>query len=606
MLCRPAIQRSGALPKIAVVFCEAGMYSLAVAAECRKPPADFLSPRESAGGFFAFACKEGLLKSRVEKLSLLEGHFDVLVIGGGATGLGIAVDATTRGYRTALVEAGDFAQATSSRATKLVHGGVRYLVSGQIPLVYEALRERKIMLRNAPHLVHSLPFVTPAYKWFDLPFYGAGLKLYDVLSGKSSLGPTKILSARETRERIPGIAFTGLKGSILYHDAQFDDARLALALARTAEDDGALVLNYVRCTELLKRNGKVCGASVQDTESGRTFDVNASAVINATGIFADTLRQQDTAGLDRLLSVSRGTHIVVPGNFLQQDRRAEVNAIMVPKTEDGRIIFAIPWHGKVVIGTTDLPAAKVEMEPGHDASEIDFLLETINPYLARPVTRADILSIFSGLRPLVTGNKANTSKLSREHHIDISASGLVTIAGGKWTTYRRMAEDTLNFAIRNDLLPPSECVSKSTRLRGAPPSVDVNISSAHLLSQYGTDAAAVGKLCTDDPSLGAFFDPALPYTLAEVVYAVREEMARTLEDVLSRRTRSLLLDARAAQRAAPLVAAVMAKELGCGQEWIEAQVSAFNQLASRFYEVHDEAEAHSASEVSPAEITQHA
>jgi glycerol-3-phosphate dehydrogenase len=534
------------------------------------------------------------LNSRAETLASLQDRenrenlqdrFDVLIVGGGATGLGIAVDAATRGYRTALVEAGDFAQATSSRATKLVHGGVRYLVSGQIPLVYEALRERKIMLQNAPHLVHALPFVTPAYKWFDLPFYGAGLKLYDLLAGSSSLGPTKILSKRETQQRIPGIAAKGLKGSILYHDGQFDDARLALALARTARDHGALVLNYVRCTELLKRDGKICGARVQDAETGQSFTLQASAVINATGIFVDALRQQDTPGLDPLLSVSRGTHIVVAGDFLQPNGSGPANAIMVPKTEDGRIIFAIPWLGKVVIGTTDLPASKVEMEPGHDPSEIDFLLETINPFLSRPVLRADILSIFSGLRPLVTGKQANTSKLSREHHIDISPSNLITVAGGKWTTYRRMAEATLDFAIQHNLLPPTQCVSKTIRLRGAPAIAGFKTQQPNPLSHYGTDASVVGKLSADDPTHAALLDQALPYTVAEVLYAVREEMARTVEDVLSRRTRALLLDARAAQRAAPLVASIMAQELGYSQGWIESQLTAFNQLAARFYEV---------------------
>ena len=546
------------------------------------------------------------MKSRLKKLLLLQERFDVLVVGGGATGLGVAVDAATRGYRTALVEAGDFAQATSSRATKLVHGGVRYLVSGQIPLVYEALRERKVMLSNAPHLVQPLPFVTPAYKWFDLPWYGAGLKLYDMLSGSSSLGPTKILSQRETRERIPGIAAEGLKGSVLYYDGQFDDARLALALARTAEDHGALVLNYVRCTELIKRDDKVCGAHVMDTESGRAFGIEASAVINATGIFVDTLRQKDTPGLDNLLSVSRGTHLVVAADFLQPDGRGQTNAIMVPKTKDGRIIFAIPWLGKVVIGTTDLPASKIEMEPGHDASEIDFLLETINPYLSRPVLRADILSIFSGLRPLVTGNRANTSKLSREHHIDISASGMVTVAGGKWTTYRRMAEGTVDFAIKNRLLPPKECVSEKIRLHGAPAISEAKTRRTHPFSQYGTDAAAVAMLSANDPSLAALLDADLPYSVAEVVYAVREEMARTLEDVLSRRTRALLLDARAAQRAAPLVAEVMARELGYGQAWIKSQLASFNQLARRFYEVEDDSTPQTAIEASLAETTQHA
>jgi glycerol-3-phosphate dehydrogenase len=514
------------------------------------------------------------MKNRSESLAQLEDTFDLLVVGGGATGLGIAVDGATRGYRTALVEAGDFAQATSSRATKLVHGGVRYLASGQIHLVYEALRERKVLLANAPHIVQALPFLTPAYRWFQLPYYGAGLLAYDVLSGSSSLGPTKILSARETRRRIPGIAAQGLKGSILYHDGQFDDARLALALARTAEDHGTLILNYVRCAELKKNNGKICGATVIDVETGKALEVRASAVINATGIFVDDVRAKDESAAAKLLSVSRGTHLVVPGDVL-----GEANALMVPKTRDGRIIFAIPWLGKVVIGTTDIPAANIEMEPGHDESEVEFLLETINPYLSRPLGRHDILSVFSGLRPLVTGKQAKTSKLSREHYIEVSASGLVTVAGGKWTTYRRMAEDTIDAAIKRELLPARPCISKRVRLHGAPALVD----QASATSRYGTDAAAIEELYRADASLTQRLDDALPYTLGEVVYAVREEMARTVEDVLSRRTRALLLNARAALRAAPLVAKAVAEELGYGADWIAGEVCRFKKLAEEFY-----------------------
>jgi glycerol-3-phosphate dehydrogenase len=514
------------------------------------------------------------MENRSDKLHRLEDSFDLLIVGGGATGLGTAVDAATRGYRTALVEAGDFAQATSSRATKLAHGGVRYLVGGQIHLVYEALRERKVMLANAPHIVQALPFLTPAYKWFDLPFYGAGLLAYDVLSGSSSLGPTKILSARETRQRLPGIAAEGLKGSILYHDGQFDDARLALALARTAEDHGALVLNYVRCAELKKSNGRICGAIVIDVETGKPFAVRATAVINATGIFVDDIRTKDEPAIAKLLSVSRGTHLVVAGDVL-----GEANALMVPKTRDGRIIFAIPWLGKVVIGTTDIPATNIAMEPGHDESEVEFLIETINPYLSRPLARHDILSIFSGLRPLVTGKQVKTSKLSREHYIEISASGLVTVAGGKWTTYRRMAEDTIDAAIKRELLPGRPCISKRVRLHGAP----AQLEQASALSRYGTDAAAIEDLYRTDASLMQRLDRALPYTKGEVVYAVREEMARTVEDVLSRRTRALLLDAGAALRAAPQVAKMMAEELGCSADWIANEVCRFRKLAEEFY-----------------------
>ena len=516
--------------------------------------------------------------TRADKFARLEDTskeaLDLLVVGGGATGLGIAVDGATRGYRTALIEAGDFAQATSSRATKLVHGGVRYLVSGQIHLVYEALRERRIMLRNAPHLVQPLPFLTPAYSWFDLPYYGAGLKAYEVLSGSSSLGPTRILSARETRERIPGIAPAGLKGSLLYYDGQFDDARLALALARTAEDHGAIVLNYARCVSLRKQDSTVSGVVVEDVETGRTMNVSARCVINATGIFVDRVRHLDAAATAPMLSVSRGTHIVVPPDVL-----GGANAIMVPKTRDGRIIFAIPWLGKVVIGTTDVPASSVAMEPGHDASEVDFLIETINPYLARPVGLNDILSVFSGLRPLVTGSQVKTSKLSREHTIEVAPSGLITIAGGKWTTYRRMAEDVLDTATRHDILSSRPCVTRTTRLHGAPEEPP----AAGPLSRYGTEAVAIEELCRQDPSLAEPLDSALPFTRAEVIFAARHEMARTVEDVLSRRTRALLLDARAAHRAAPVVASLLAGELGKDSDWAVREAANFQSLAVTFY-----------------------
>jgi len=522
----------------------------------------------------------GCMNKRAEAFAQLEDtktkKLDVLIVGGGATGLGLAVDAATRGYRTALVEAGDFAQATSSRATKLVHGGVRYLVSGQIHLVYEALRERKIMMENAPHLVHPLPFVTPAYKWFDLPYYGFGLKAYDVLSGRSSVGPTRILSASETRKRVPGIAAHGLKGSVLYYDGQFDDARLALALARSAEDHGAIVVNYARCEALHKTRGKVTGVQLVDMETGSSFEVHARTVFNATGIFVDQLRDHDQPSSPQMLSVSRGTHIVVPGDVLGHE-----NAIMVPKTTDGRIIFAIPWLGKVVIGTTDISTSTVKMEPGHEASEIEFLLETINPYLSRPLEKSDILSVFSGLRPLVTGGQVKSSKLSREHTIEVSASGLITVAGGKWTTYRRMAEDTLATAIHQGMLPTRPCITRTIRLHGAPAQPSSNGS----LARYGTDAGEIAALWESDPQMRMQIDPELPFTRAEVVFAARSEMARTLEDVLSRRTRALLLDAKAAQRSAPVVAKLLGAELGHGAEWIEQETGRFVALAQQFYSV---------------------
>ena len=513
--------------------------------------------------------------TRAETFALLDNDLDVLVIGGGATGLGIAVDAATRGYRTALVEAGDFAQATSSRATKLVHGGVRYLASGQIHLVYEALHERAVMVRNAPHLVHPLPFILPAYHAWELPYYGIGLTLYDLLSGKSTLGPTKILGRKAALERIHGLASKGLSGGILYHDGQFNDARLALALARTAVDHGTIVANYTRCMSLVHTHGKVAGAVVRDLETGTEVTARAKVVINATGIFTDEVRHLDEPELPDLLTVSRGTHLVVRAKILGGD-----HAIMVPKTDDGRVIFLIPWQGRVVIGTTDLPTKGSVMEPGHTDAEIDYLLELANLYLEHPIDRGDILSVFSGLRPLVTGKSAKTSKLSREHHIDVSAKGLITVAGGKWTTYRRMAEDTLDFAIKQGMISTRKCISADIKLRGA---VGVPIADDPYLREYGTDAAAVEAITAADPALANLIDSALPYTFAQVAYAVREEMARTVEDVLSRRTRALLLDVKAAMRAAPAVAAVMAQELEQGPGWESAQVAAFESLARADY-----------------------
>jgi len=512
----------------------------------------------------------------------LNAEFDVLVLGGGATGLGIALDAATRGHRTALVEAEDFGQASSSRSTKLVHGGVRYLASGQIHLVREALQERAVMRRIAPHLVQPLPTLVPANHAWQLPYYGAGLVAYDLLSGSSSMGPTRVLGRRAALERVPGLAATNLRGGILYHDAQFNDARYALATARAAADHGATVLNYVRCTGFLygdSSRSKVIGAVVRDMETGETAEISASAVINATGIFSDETRTLDQPGRPPLLSVSRGSHIVLPSRFL-----GGATAIMVPKTDDGRVIFAIPWQGVVLVGTTDIPAFRSEFEPGFDADEIDYLLRHIAPYLSEPVSRGDILSVFSGLRPLVTGKENTTSKLSREHHIDCSRSGLITVAGGKWTTYRRMAEDTLNFAVRQGMLPARECVTRTVPLRGCPADGAEPASNQNAyLKEYGSDSEAVLETTQDGKQLSGPIDRALPYSDAMVVYAVRHEFARTVEDVLSRRTRALLLDADAAMRAAPRVAGLIAQELQRDDLWQQEQIVGFLAIASNHY-----------------------
>jgi glycerol-3-phosphate dehydrogenase len=526
-------------------------------------------------------------------LRAVEDRFDVLVIGGGATGLGIAVDAATRGYRTALVEAGDFAQATSSRATKLAHGGVRYLATGQIHLVREALRERATLLRAAPHLVRPLEFVLPVYRRGQLPYYGAGLLLYDKMAGRASLGRTRMLSAPAATERVPGLARAGLRGGVAYWDAQFNDARLALALARTAIDHGAMVVNYARCEGLIHEGGRVAGAVVRDAETGASVTVQAKVVINAAGIFSDTVRRMDEAAAAPALALSRGTHIVVRADVLGGEA-----AIIVPRTRDGRVIFAIPWEGRVVIGTTDVAAAEPAMEPGHTEAEIAFLLKTVAPYLETRVERGDIVAVFSGLRPLVRGRGATTSRLSREHAIRVSGSGLISVTGGKWTTYRKMAEDALDCAIGEKMLAGAPCRTESLRLHGAGESHiceqhadmghpaggwESGAGEGELLREYGSDAAEVRALAVEDAGLAEKMDSELPYTLAQAVYAVRAERARTVEDVLSRRTRALLLDARAAVRAAPRVARVMARELRRDEGWAEAQAREFAEVARDYY-----------------------
>jgi glycerol-3-phosphate dehydrogenase len=511
--------------------------------------------------------------------SSLDGEFDVMAIGGGATGLGVAVDAATRGYRTALVEAGDFAQATSSRATKLAHGGVRYLRSGQIHLVREALAERAILLRAAPHLVRRQEFVVPAYRRWELPYYGAGLKLYELLAGRASLGATRVMGVAGTAERAPGLKRAGLRGGVVFYDGQFNDARLALALARTALDHGATVLNYARCERLIHEGGRLRGAVVRDAETGATATVRARVVVNAAGIFSDEVRKMDDGGAAPMLALSRGTHVVVRAEAL--GARAEAGgetAVIVPKTRDGRVIFAIPWEGRVLIGTTEVAAAAPAMEPGHGEDEINYLLEQIGPYLERPIGRGDILAVFSGLRPLVRGKAARTSQLSREHHVEGSATGLITIAGGKWTTYRRMAEETVDFAIRREMLEAAPCATRTLRIHGA-----AENGGEGPLGEYGSDAAELSALIAADADLAARIDPALPYIHAQVVYAVRSEMARTVEDVLARRTRALLLDAEAAVRCAGAVAAILARELGRDAAWAEAQAREFTELARRFY-----------------------
>jgi glycerol-3-phosphate dehydrogenase len=504
---------------------------------------------------------------------LSEERFDVLVIGGGATGLGAAVDAASRGYATALIDARDFANATSSRSTKLVHGGVRYLQQGDLGLVREALHERAALRRNAPHLVHDLEFVVPAYRRIDVAYYGLGLAAYDLLAARSDFGRSRIISSAGARTRIPALRSRGLRGGIAYHDGQFDDARLAITLARTAADAGAAVANYVRATGFVyDANRRVAGVNAVDAESGAELAIRARVTINATGIFVDELRALDDPRAPRLLAHSRGSHVVVPAAALG----AATAALLVPKTSDGRVLFALPWHGHVVIGTTDVPVSAPESDPHPSEDEIAYILATVNDYLDVPLARADVLATFAGLRPLVNRRATSTAKLSREHLVDVSASGIVTIAGGKWTTYRKMAEGAVDAAARTAALAPAPSRTATLRLRGA--TGDVRDDEA--LRVYGSDAAALDGLVREEPSLGERLHVDLPYTGAQVVYAARTEMARTVEDVLARRTRALFLDARAARDCAPRAASLLARELGRDAGWAAEESAAFARRAA--------------------------
>lgn len=479
--------------------------------------------------------------------------WDVCIIGGGATGLGAAVDAATRGLKTILFEQHDFAKGTSSRSTKLVHGGVRYLQQGNIKLVMEALKERGLLIKNAPHLVHNQKFVVPNYKWWEGPFYGIGLKIYDWMAGKLGLGPSEFLSKEETLQLAPTLDPEGLRGSIVYHDGQFDDARLAINLAQTAAANNGVLLNYFPVTALVKKDSLITGVQVKDLFTGKEYSIHAKVVINATGVFTDTVMNMDDPHHQPMIAPSQGIHLVVDRSFMPGD-----TAIMIPKTDDGRVLFAVPWHDKIVLGTTDTPVQindrDLLLEPVPLNEEIDFILKHIGRYLIKDPQRSDVKSMFAGLRPLVKGNTKKTAALSRDHLITISDAGMITVTGGKWTTYRKMAEDTINIAIEKNGLPKTDCVTKDLKL-------------------YGNDQPII---------------PADIFALTEkelqdlISKSVKEEMCMTVEDFLSRRTRCLLLDAKAAISFAPTVAALMASEMNKDDNWIKEQINIFNSIAKNY------------------------
>lgn len=502
------------------------------------------------------------------------GPFDVIVIGGGASGLGVAVDAVSRGYHTLLLEQADYAKGTSSRSTKLVHGGVRYLQQGNISLVREALHERGIMYRNAPHLVTNLAFIVPRYKWWEGPFYGIGLKLYDLLAGALNLEKSRSLSPAETLACIPNLEDDDLNGGTEYHDGQFDDSRMCATLMRTAADLGAIMVNYAEVTRVLHdEDGHVCGVVFNDVESSERIEVQGKVVVNATGVFSNTVRHMDDPEAESVVEPSRGVHLVLDKSFLSGN-----TAIMVPHTDDGRVLFVIPWHERCLVGTTDEHAPEPVLEPRATDEEIEFILRNAARYLERDPSRDDVLSVFAGLRPLVRHEGKATKKISREHEVLLSPNGLVSIIGGKWTTYRKMADDVMDHAIDVGGLDRRACVSDALHLRGWLDRDDPAMPEDNWLRVYGADAGEVMSVCDEVERGHELLHERLPYPRGVVVHAARFEQARRVEDVLARRTRAILLDARATAACASDVAAMLARELGRDEKWVDAEVEAFREL----------------------------
>lgn len=501
------------------------------------------------------------------------GVFDICIIGGGATGLGTAVDAASRGYKTILFEQHDFAKGTSSRSTKLVHGGIRYLQQGNIKLVMEALRERGILKKNASHLVKNQSFIVPNYKWWEGPFYGLGLKVYDWMSGSLGLGPSELLSKEEVLELAPTLDAEGLRGGVLYRDGQFDDARLAINLAQTAAEQGAIVLNYYQVVGFVKLENKIAGVSVKDNLTGKKFEIKCNAVINATGVFSDAVQKLDDPDKISTITPSQGIHIVLDKHFLPGS-----TAIMVPHTDDGRVLFAVPWHNRIIVGTTDTPVSVILDEPIAQEEEIDFILKHIGRYLTKEPAHEDVKSVFAGLRPLVKSNAKKTAEISRDHSIILSDTGLISILGGKWTTYRKMAEDVVNFAAEK-FLPNNEkeCQTIDLRIHGSG-----EMTSDNEKYYYGTDALLLQQLLEENDLWKEQLHANLPYLKGEIIWAVRNEFCMTIEDALTRRTRALLLDAKAAIEAAPTVAMLMANEMKLKSKWINDQLKSFSQVASNY------------------------
>ncbi|NQV78766.1 MAG: glycerol-3-phosphate dehydrogenase/oxidase [Lutibacter sp.] len=500
--------------------------------------------------------------------------FDFIVIGGGATGLGIALEASSRGYSVVLLEQDDFTKGTSSRSTKLVHGGVRYLAQGNISLVKEAFRERGFMKKNAPHLVKNQSFIIPAYKWWIKPYYTIGLTIYDLLSGRLSLGWSKPSSRKKTLECIPTLKTKGLRGGVIYHDGQFDDTRFGINLCQTIIEKGGIALNYMKVNNLLKENNKVVGAIANDQETGKEFNIKAKAIINATGVFIDDIIKMDTPNAKKMVCASQGVHLVLDKEFVPKNY-----AIMIPKTSDGRVLFAVPWHNKVIVGTTDVMKEKAELEPKALDEEIDFILETAGRFLAKQPKRSDVKSVFAGLRPLAMPKEGSlkTKEISRSHKIVISESGMLTITGGKWTTYRQMAEDVINLLIKNSDFKQTISNTKNLKIHGYKETTNYDDP----LYVYGSDQEKLLKLAKNE-ILEDYLSENLKIIKAQVIWGARYEMARTVEDILARRTRALFIDAKESIIIASQVAQLLAKEFGYNKEWEKDQITKFNNIAKNY------------------------
>jgi len=517
---------------------------------------------------------------RSEQLSILKNteKWDVIIIGGGASGLGTALDAASRGYKTILLEAVDFAKGTSSRSTKLVHGGVRYLEQGDIHLVREALKERGLLAKNASHLVKNQSFVIPNYNWWGGWFYTFGLKIYDLLSGRLSFGSSKYISKKKTIEMLPAVERKGLVSGVIYHDGQFDDSRLAINLAQTAIEKGACLLNYSKVINLLKDDeNQIIGVEAIDHETGDRYEIKGAAIINATGVFTNAIMKLNDKVYKKYIVPSQGIHLVFDKSFLPGE-----HALMIPKTSDGRVLFAVPWHNYIVVGTTDTLIRKHSLEPIALESEIEFVLQTAQRFLSKKPTRADVLSVFAGLRPLAAPEEEgkSTKEVSRSHKIIVSETGLITITGGKWTAYRKIAEDIINKAIKTGKLPKKDCNTEFLSIHG---NKDTSaLDRKNHLYIYGSDIPKIIELQENEPELKEKLHSDHEFTMAEVVWAIRHEMARTVDDILARRVRLLFLDARAAIESSEKVARILAKEIGHNEVWINKEILNFKEISKGF------------------------